>query len=813
VLGYVAPYGTALSATQYYQYGSPFGASFNGPAPPLTSDRSHLFLVQGADGLGLYVVHDKPQDGTGGSTTMHWELAGDTAGVLVFDDPGETVTVSGGGTIFDSAHAWSPCCTDGMVLGALDGQWSIIGAFTNDIASTGMNQWNVYSADNSSIPLVLEKDRRVRLDYHQAIDSEPDGQPHPMALGDDYDGNDDEDGVIFTNGPLVPGREASVDVIASAPGFLNAWLDFNANGSWAELGEHIFKNEPLVAGLNPLTFTVPFSAVPNITTFSRFRFNSTGGLAFDGPADDGEVEDYGVHIRNNPDIKWLQLPDGTSNGIDIRVDSSDGIVRTIADDFLCTDLGLITDVHFWGSWKGDVKGRIKRIHLSIHSDDPPGPGGSDPENNYSKPDKLLWQHDFFAGQFGEALIRDLLDDPQLRGEFWWDPVSGELIPDGDSQIWRIDIDIPPRQAFAQQGSPDRPTIYWLDVQVDTEEGQFGWKTRRWPDHYNDDAVLAVGTELPFIWKELRYPPGHPYHGLEDDSIDMAFVLTTRPRIKWSQPPVPSPHEPRVYIGWDEPSHNLLPVMVADDFFCDSNRPVTAIRWWGSFEGYADDIVPQFDLPDYFYIAIWNNLPADADIQYSRPNDLIWENYCYRYDVSYYGRELDPRGTGINLSKFEFFQKLKPNEYWYQPNDQGIYWLGIMAVYDTHDPKFPWGWETREHFFEDDAVRIKTDPRKYDAPYPPNLIDPITLEGETWDLSFQLVSGGRACWECPFWSLGDADGSGFVNAADVVPIINNLGQPAWVNPCADLDGSGYINAADVVPIINNLGAGDGNICPP
>jgi hypothetical protein len=41
----------------------------------------------------------------------------------------------------------------------------------------------------------------------------------------------------------------------------------------------------------------------------------------------------------------------------------------------------------------------------------------------------------------------------------------------------------------------------------------------------DDAVWDYGSELPRTWEELRYPPGHPYFGLEKDSIDMAFALT------------------------------------------------------------------------------------------------------------------------------------------------------------------------------------------------------------------------------------------------------------------------------------------------
>ena len=38
--------------------------------------------------------------------------------------------------------------------------------------------------------------------------------------------------------------------------------------------------------------------------------------------------------------KWLQMPDVTSNGVDVSV----GAVG-LADDFLCTSSGPITDIH------------------------------------------------------------------------------------------------------------------------------------------------------------------------------------------------------------------------------------------------------------------------------------------------------------------------------------------------------------------------------------------------------------------------------------------------------------------------------------
>jgi PKD repeat protein len=131
------------------------------------------------------------------------------------------------------------------------------------------------------------------------VDAETDGQPNIPASGDDNDIfypslGDDEDGVLFT-GTLYVGKTASVTVTASVPGFLNAWIDFNKNGDWVASPEHIFINQPLVAGSNPLSFTIPATALKG-NTYTRFRFNTTGGLIYSGLAFDGEVEDYRVHL-------------------------------------------------------------------------------------------------------------------------------------------------------------------------------------------------------------------------------------------------------------------------------------------------------------------------------------------------------------------------------------------------------------------------------------------------------------------------------------------------------------------------------------
>jgi len=349
-------------------------------------------------------------------------------------------------------------------------------------------------------------------------DADSDGQPDPDALDDDNDGNDDEEGVCIP--PLIRGETAVISVkVGGGGGIVQAWIDFNADTSW-DAGEEVF-NGFLPNGDHLINVAMPNSAAVG-QSFARFRISTDGGLSPAGAAKNGEVEDYDVSIRMPPpDVKWVQWPDLTQNGIDIRLDDGDGKIRWIADDFECTTTNLITEIYLWGSWKNDQKGAIKNVHVSIHPDDPVGSAGPDPQNRFSKPaPEVLWARSFAPGQFDEVLYH-IVCDP---GEWWWDPATGELIRGGDTEVWRLDLHIDPQEAFLQQGSPTSPVIYWLEVRVETSDGQFGWKTRRWPDHYMDDAVWAVGVEVPRAWNELRYPKDHPYYTSEKNSIDMAFQL-------------------------------------------------------------------------------------------------------------------------------------------------------------------------------------------------------------------------------------------------------------------------------------------------
>ena len=155
-----------------------------------------------------------------------------------------------------------------------------------------------------------------------SIDSEPDGQPHPQALGDDLDigwppPNDDEDGVIFSS-KIVAGTDATLDVVAgSLGGKLDAWIDFNTDGDWTDAGEQVFTSTTLSAGTNSLSITVPQPTALG-PTYARFRISSAGGLTPDNAALDGEVEDYMVNLYQPvpvPDVLITNLAFNTSNTV------------------------------------------------------------------------------------------------------------------------------------------------------------------------------------------------------------------------------------------------------------------------------------------------------------------------------------------------------------------------------------------------------------------------------------------------------------------------------------------------------------------
>ena len=194
------------------------------------------------------------------------------------------------------------------------------------------------------------------------------------------------------------------------------------------------------------------------------------------------------------------------------------------------------------------------------------------------------------------------------------------------------------------------------------------------------------------------------------------------------------------------------------------------------------------LPQAFHIGIWTDVPVGDPCNlepFSHPGTLIWENYCDNWVWEFIAYDRDPWQVGdVNDSCFQFTQLLSQDEWFFQepnaPWDQdgdpnsAVFWLSISAIYDPcePDPKYPFGWKTRPHFYNDDAVFIQ------DAmPWPPTRgatwmsgSEIWGPDGVSWDLSFELTTKEPAYEDDPI--PGDLNADKIVNFYDVAILANN-----------------------------------------
>ncbi|MBN1893087.1 T9SS type A sorting domain-containing protein [bacterium] len=351
-------------------------------------------------------------------------------------------------------------------------------------------------------------------DDKDSPDPETNGQPHAGALGDDSDGNDDENGMTIP--VLLAGYPASISIRVHGGGVVNAWIDFNSDKTW-QAAEQIV-NGFLPDGTHTITFSVPGAALLG-QTFARFRINSIGALGPTGFAADGEVEDHAVHIREKTieehPRKWSQPPEyfsdspypGTFYGWD-DISIRDRVV--VADDWLCTDNRPVSDIHWWGSyeaWPDTVppENGPSLFHIGIWKD---VPAGADQE--FSHPGEMVWE--WYA---------DRVELNERPAGFDFHPDFMEK-PDA---CFQYDFYIPEEKWFHQEGDSN---IYWISISALYKDDSFpeghlwGWKTRK--HYFNDDAVRIFMPSNPVLGSIFQ--EGQPIVDPNGNSWDMAFVLTT-----------------------------------------------------------------------------------------------------------------------------------------------------------------------------------------------------------------------------------------------------------------------------------------------
>jgi hypothetical protein len=273
--------------------------------------------------------------------------------------------------------------------------------------------------------------------------------------------------------------------------------------------------------------------------WSQFPHGNQEG--FDGPAD------LWLHAATTLPYKWTQPPDPELPGLhahDWYQMDDPPVYRsvTLADDWLCRGLPVVR-VSWYGNYETDPAGVEQRgsgiglFHLSIHTCQPTVP--------WCVPlEPPLWLAQVPLAQVNETFTG--------------------LVNSEGCRIYEYTYALP--QPFAQVAG----TYYWLDV-----------------------GALSNDAHNPALWRwqEARRGPAPPL-----GHAPAAQKSNTTPNwtsIVWS----PTPGTPERY---SDLAFEIMPPefevnkVIADDFVSDG-RPITAIRWWGS---YLDErYIPGYPQPD------------------------------------------------------------------------------------------------------------------------------------------------------------------------------------------------------------------------
>ena len=245
-----------------------------------------------------YVVADA-EDSNGPATTesvqaitngTSWQTA-ESTGSITISNTGSSTTISdpanaGGGTAVVETSASS--LTLNVTLNAGGGTAAAFGIFTPyDFSDAPLTGTSYGAANHRTI---------AGLRMGSAVTSELAAYNSPTASADADDG--------VTLPPLFQSQAATISVPVTGPGKLSAWLDYNADGDFADAGEQVASSvsdggagdtDGVANGTIVIALTPP-AAASTSPTIARFRFSSNSGAASSGLAGFGEVEDYQLSV-------------------------------------------------------------------------------------------------------------------------------------------------------------------------------------------------------------------------------------------------------------------------------------------------------------------------------------------------------------------------------------------------------------------------------------------------------------------------------------------------------------------------------------
>ncbi len=129
------------------------------------------------------------------------------------------------------------------------------------------------------------------------ISEEFNGKASENADADEFDDGVTIDGETLQGKTIDAGSKIKLKIKSVGEGYLNAWIDLNADGDFNDTGEQIAKNI-FSSGSVDIEAIIP-SSHKDVVTYARFRYSSQQDLTPDGVALDGEVEDYQITIERD----------------------------------------------------------------------------------------------------------------------------------------------------------------------------------------------------------------------------------------------------------------------------------------------------------------------------------------------------------------------------------------------------------------------------------------------------------------------------------------------------------------------------------
>jgi hypothetical protein len=211
---------------------------------------------------------------------------------------------------------------------------------------------------------------------------------------------------------------------------------------------------------------------------------------------------------------YSQLPD--TAGWDVYSEWQYGA----ADDWTATSTALITDIHFWGSWKYDVVGDMGNLLIQIFDNDTSNP-------SFPKPGNQLWEYVAAEGTYTTKKF----DNIGWQG--WYDPRGpydewGEAHNHQDMYQYNIILNnLPEEERFEQVEGQ----TYWLQISSNYEGCLWGWKTTTQPSGATAvfwDKWGYWGWNWQQLYEPLKWCQEECYPPREPLPLGMAFVITPEP---------------------------------------------------------------------------------------------------------------------------------------------------------------------------------------------------------------------------------------------------------------------------------------------